>query len=449
MAVDGSGNVFVADTNNSAVKEIVAVSGVVSSSSTVNTIGSGFRYPAGVAVDGSGNVFVADSDNNVVKEIVAVGGVVSSSSTVKTIGTGFNDPYGVAVDGSGNVFVADYGNSAVKEIVRAPQKLPTTAVGSTSTSLSVPFTFDSGGSIGAPVVLTQGASGRDFADAGTGSCTTNGTSHLYNAGDTCTVDVTFTPKYPGQRLGAVQLALYRRHGSIATAHIYGTGTGPLVTFPGNTTVNTLGSGFSYPRGVAVDGSGNVFVADATQQCGEGDCGGWRRGLVQLDREYGWQRHPSNGVAVDGSGNVFVADYGNNAVKEIVAVSGVVSSSSTVNTLGSGFSTPTGVAVDGSGNVFVADTGNNAVKEIVAVGGMVSSSSTVNTIGSGFSYPCGVAVDGSGNVFVADSWQQCGEGDRGGQRRGLVQLDREYHRQRVPLSRRRGGGRERQRLRRRL
>ena len=87
-----------------------------------------------------------------------------------------------------------------------------------------------------------------------------------------------------------------------------------------------------------------------------------------------------GVAVDGSGNVFVADYGNNAVKEIVALGGF---HSTVNTIGSGFSSPIGVAVDGSGNVFVADAGNNAVKEIVAVGGVVSASLTVNTIVSGF------------------------------------------------------------------
>jgi len=55
------------------------------------------------------------------------------------------------------------------------------------------------------------------------------------------------------------------------------------------------------------------------------------------------------VAVDGSGNVFVADTYNNAVKENLAAGGYT----TVNTLGSGFSNPTGVAVDGSGNVFVA------------------------------------------------------------------------------------------------
>ena len=82
---------------------------------TVKTLGSGFYSPYGVAVDGSGNVYVADSYNNAVKEIVAAGGY----TTVNTLGSGFLHPRGVAVDGSGNVFVADSRNNAVKEIVAA------------------------------------------------------------------------------------------------------------------------------------------------------------------------------------------------------------------------------------------------------------------------------------------------------------------------------------------
>jgi NHL repeat len=135
VAVDGSGNVFVADQYHNAVKEIVAVGGVVSSSSAVNTIGSGFSVPSGVAVEGSGNVFVADQYHNAVKEIVAVGGVVSSSSPVKAIGSGFYYPTGVTVDGSDNVFVADFGNNLVKEIV---------AVGGVVSSSSTVNTIDSG-----------------------------------------------------------------------------------------------------------------------------------------------------------------------------------------------------------------------------------------------------------------------------------------------------------------
>ncbi len=111
MAVDGSGNVFVSDPHNNVVKEILAAGGYA----TINTLGSGFSDPFGVAVDGIGNVFVADEQNNAVKEILAAGGY----TTVKTLGSGFNQPFGVAVDGSGNVFVADAGHNAVKEILAA------------------------------------------------------------------------------------------------------------------------------------------------------------------------------------------------------------------------------------------------------------------------------------------------------------------------------------------
>jgi hypothetical protein len=81
------------------------------------------------------------------------------------------------------------------------------------------------------------------------------------------------------------------------------------------------------------------------------------------------------------------------VKEILAAGGYT----TVNTLGSGFISPSGVSVDGSGNVFVGDEGHNAVKEIMAAGGYT----TINTLGSGFSAASGTALDGSGKVFVAD------------------------------------------------
>ena len=106
-----------------------------------------------------------------------------------------------------------------------------------------------------------------------------------------------------------------------------------------------------------------------------------------------------GIAVDASGNVFVADTGDTAVKEIPLG---CASAGCVNTLGSGFSGPSGVAVDGSGNVYVADTGNGMVKEMVAVGGSIPASPTINTLGGGFTSPYGVAVDGVGNVYVSDT-----------------------------------------------
>ena len=70
--------------------------------STINTLGSGFNYPAGVAVDGAGDVFVSDMSN--IKEIVAVGGSIPTSPTIVDLGTGCGTPAAVAVDASGRVF---------------------------------------------------------------------------------------------------------------------------------------------------------------------------------------------------------------------------------------------------------------------------------------------------------------------------------------------------------
>ena len=80
---------------NNAVKEIVAASGY----QTVILLGTGFSFPSGVALDGSRNVFVADTGNNAVKKIVAASGY----QTVIPLGGVFSSPHGVAVDVNGNV----------------------------------------------------------------------------------------------------------------------------------------------------------------------------------------------------------------------------------------------------------------------------------------------------------------------------------------------------------
>jgi hypothetical protein len=420
VAVDGSGDVFVADTNNTSVKEILAAGGY----QTVNTLGGGFNFPYGVAVDGSGNVFVADTFNSAMKEIPP--GCITSSC-VNSLGSGFLEPFGIAVDGSGNVFVADTFHARVVKLEMA--NFGMVAIGQTSATIPLTFTFDSGGTIDSPVALTQGAAVLDFAVANGSTCTAG----TYSAGNTCTVDATFTPKFAGLRNGAVLL----KDGSgntIATAYVHGIGSGPQVSFlPGSqstigsgfsnpqgvavdangnvfatynevieflaaenyTTINTLGISYTnQPTGIAVDGSGNVFVADrGNNAVYEFLVGGGYSGAYPAVITLASGFNNPVGIAVDGSGNVFVADDFNNAVKEILAAGGYT----TVQTLASGFHYPEGVAVNASGNVFVADTGNSAVKEILAAGGY----STVNTLGSGFSAPMGVAVDGSGNVFVAN------------------------------------------------
>jgi hypothetical protein len=152
-------------------------------------------------------------------------------------------------------------------------------------------------------------------------------------------------------------------------------------------LNTLlSSGISFPTGVAVDSSGNVYIAanDKIEELVKSS--NTLKSLVStgLNNPYG--------IAVDAKGNVFIADSSDNAIKEWVA------SSQTVSTLvSSGLFFPTGVAVDGSGNVFIADNNNNAIKEWVA-----SSQIVTTLVSSGLRFPFGVAVDGSSNVYIADS-----------------------------------------------
>ena len=418
VAVDGSGNVYVADQGNSLVKEMPAS---CMASTCVTTLGGGFDNPYGVAVDGSGNVYVADYENNAVKEMPPG---CATSTCVTTLGGGFNRPSGVAVDGFGNVFVADYMNNALKEmppgcmastcvvtlgtleprgiavdgsdnvfvslrnssnvqkVETASVDFGTVAIGQTSAAITLTYTV---GTAGTPVALTQGVTGLDFAVPDGVGCVAGSQEGT----EICSVNVTFTPEFAGLRKGAV---LLNSGSSIATGYVHGIGSGPQVSFlPGS--LSTLGGGFNYPTGAAVDGNGDVFVADAFNNgvkripagCTVTSC------VTTLGGGFSQPRD----VALDGAGNVYVADTHNNAVKQ--SPSGCTVSSCVI-TLGGGFSGPFGVAVDNAGNVFVADTYNNAVKEIPR--GCLASI-CVKTLGSGFSYPTGVAVDGSGNVFVAD------------------------------------------------
>ena len=190
-----------------------------------------------------------------------------------------------------------------------------------------------------------------------------------------------------------------RSGNLFVADQLNSAVYELLAAGGYTTKITLSTQFTVPTGIAVDGNENVFVTDqGTARVYEMLAAGGYTTANQLGSGF---INP-NGVAVDASGNVFVADTNNHLVKEILAVNGSIPASNpTINTLAQtngNFSSPASVAVDANGNVFVADSGNSLVKEIVAAGGYV----TVNILGTGFSGDIGVALDDSGNLFVADS-----------------------------------------------
>ncbi len=102
MAVDGTGDVFIADYGNNRVVEVTP-------SGTQTTVASGLSLPTGVAVDGTGDVFIAEYFNDQVVE-------VTPSRTQTTVGSGLLGPNDAAVDGTGDVFIADSLNIRVVEV---------------------------------------------------------------------------------------------------------------------------------------------------------------------------------------------------------------------------------------------------------------------------------------------------------------------------------------------
>jgi DNA-binding beta-propeller fold protein YncE len=320
-------------------------------------------------------------------------GVATYSTSSLPVGT-----YAIFASYSGDAtYLISNSNTISESIVAAAgtssfgnTNIGTQNIGSTSSVIPLTITFSAAEMLSSISVLTEGAPNLDFVNAGGGTCSI-GTAYPANA--SCTVNVTFAPKYSGTRYGAVVLA--DNNGSvIGTGYLEATGVGPQTVFlPG--TLTSLAAGFGYPQGVAIDGTANLYVADASNATVYKET--LANGTYSQSTLGSGFSQPS-GVAVDGAGNLYVTDIGNHAVyKEIPTNGGYVQT-----VIGYGFIWPSGVAVDALGNVYVADFGNGVTPGSVYLETLSNGSYTQSTIGSGFVSPQSVAIDGSGNIYVADS-----------------------------------------------
>jgi Dockerin type I domain/NHL repeat len=449
VAVDGSGNVYVADSYNHTIRKITPAGVVTTLAGTAGWQGSAdgtgsaarFRYPSGVAVDGSGNVYVADSLNHTIRKITPAGVVTTLAGTALSSGSAdgtgsaarFNSPRGVAVDGSGNVYVADFYNHTIRKIT--PAGVVTTFAGTAGSVGSADGTGSAARFGNLTGVAVDGSGNVYVADTFSYTIRT-----ITPAG----VVTTLAGGSWGSADGTGSAARFDNPSGVAvdgSGNVYVADGGTIRTITPAGVVTTLagtapvaasadGSGsaarFSIPYGVAVDGSGNVYVGDTNNEtirtitpagvvttlAGTAPVAASADGTGSAARFY----YPS-GVAVDGSGNVYVADEGNNTIRKITPAGVVTTLAGTAGSSGSADGTgsaarfyyPSGVAVDGSGNVYVADELNHTIRTITPAGVVTTLAGTALSYGSAdgtgsaarFRYPSGVAVDGSGNVYVAD------------------------------------------------
>jgi sugar lactone lactonase YvrE len=402
VAVDGAGNVFVADTWNHTIRKTTPAGAVTTIAGSPGIFGSTdangtnalFYEPQGMAVDASGDIFVADTGNNTIREI-APGGNVSTIAgwpgnfgSADATGTNaiFNSPRGMSIDGSGNLLVADYLNHTVREISSAGAV--TTIAGSPGIFGSVDGTNGSARFRGLQGVVVNPTNNNLLCVADTGNSTIR------------------------------QLAA--------------SGGNWVVTTPaGNASIGSkdLTGGaarFFWPMGAALDSSGNLYVADAgndtirkvtpagavTTVAGTPGIAGSADGTVANALF-----NSPQAVAVDAAGNIFVSDTGNGTVREITSGGSVSTIAGSAGNFGSAdgtntgaqFFEPEGIAVDASDNVCVADTFNHTLRKITAAGVVTTLAGSPGISGSAdgtnnlalFNRPTGLAMDGSGNLFVTD------------------------------------------------
>ncbi len=327
VAVDNQGNVLIADSGNNRIR-------VVSPQGTIKTIagsdrGSGDGGPAtsarlfepsGVVVDGSGSVYVADSDNNRIRRVAPDG-------TISTFLSGLSNPNGLALDRSGALYIADTNHSVVWKVV------------------------------GGSVTIVAG----DPAHAG-------------NSGD---------------------------EGPATAAQLL------------------------HPTAVAFDSFGNTFIADSgnnrVRMIGPNGvihnfAGEPKQGLPGFAGDNGpaisaMLSYP-RGLAVDSQGNVYIADFFNDRIRKVQAGSQIITTVAGTGTRGGAgdggpatqaqLALPAGIAFDVKGNLLIADTLNNRIR--ILTGGVLSTiAGGVETGDSGDGGPALAATLASPRDVIADSF----------------------------------------------
>jgi sugar lactone lactonase YvrE len=461
IATDSAGNVYVADTNNNAIRKITPAGVVTTVAGQAGTFGTAdgqgtaarFNYPLGITVDSAGNIYVADVLNNAIRKISSSGDVTTLAGQAgaddgRVNGTGsaarFARPTGVSVDSSGNIYVADDDNQQIRKV--SPTGVVTTVAGVGG----VKGTLDGTGYLSTPALFfgpsstaTDSAGNVYVADAGNNAIrkisasgvvtTLAGNAKAIGWHDGTGSDASFTAP-SGLALDNAGNVYVADTGNHAIRKVTPAGVVTTIAGTSGTAGATDGTGtaasFSYPSDVAVDGSGNVYVADydnhtirkitsagqVTTFAGSAGVMGQADGVGSAAR-FNYPR----AVALDSAGNVYVTDSGNHTVRKITPAGLVVTLAGLAGTPGSGdgsgssarFKEPAGLAVDAAGNVFVADTGNSTLRKITPGGSVTTLAGSPGAAGNTdglasvarFNGPTGIAVDAAGYLYIADTRNQ--------------------------------------------
>ncbi|PYU54560.1 MAG: hypothetical protein DMG56_26740 [Acidobacteria bacterium] len=457
LAVDAAGNLFIADSFNERIRRVDAVTHQITTFAGGGTGCAGHTYigdscaatdailslPSGVAVDGAGNVLIADLGHNRIRRVDAVTGVITTvaggkAGNLGTFGDGglatdanLSFPQGVSLDGAGNVLIADTNHNRIRR-VDATTHIITTVAGANT---PVRALADAMGnlfiteSIGNRILRMDATSGIITIVAGTGA-------YGYAGDNGPATSATLANPYGinVDRAGNLLIADAKnnrvRHVDVA-ANVITTSAG--ASGPMDYDLRARQASLSSVGQVVIDGAGNVFISEAGSAT-----------LLRLDSvtnllsklagdRFGAPFDRMFGLARDRAGNLFVADE-----TQIWRVDSVTGVATTVAGRGNGcpqetdglgdgcpatdaWLEPLSIAVDDAGNLFIGDGagGNSLVRRVdrvtqittivagVVAGGSSGCPQEINDIGDGclathvdLGSIGGVAVDSKGNVLLA-------------------------------------------------
>jgi len=473
VAVDAAGNLYIADTFNSRIRK-------VSPDGMMTTVaGVGPEYPANggfsgdggpatsaslylpgsVVVDAAGNLYIADSYNHRIRKVspdgiittVAGDGFTDDYSRGRFSGDGgpatsasLNFPVGVAVDAARNLYIADFGNHRIRKVS------PSGTISTVAGNGVYKFGGDGGPAVSAslnwPVKVAVDAAGnlyiadiynnriRRVSPSGTISTVAGGGTWAFSGdgGPATSASLALPVDVAADAAGNLYIADMNNNRVRKVSP-----GGIITTVAGNAAQRYSGDGgpatsasLFLPHGVAVDSSGNLYIADQyNNRIRKVSAGGIittvaGNGAKAFSGDGGPAANASLaapvGVAVDGSGNLYIADWGNNRLRKVSAAGTIttVAGNGIAGFSGDGgpatsasLSWPEGVGVDAAGNLYIADSNNERIRKVSPSGtiGTVAGNGTRGGSGDGgpadrasLSGPGGMAVDAFGNLHIADA-----------------------------------------------
>ncbi|MBB5058068.1 sugar lactone lactonase YvrE [Granulicella aggregans] len=456
IALDGAGNLYIAEMYNNDIRKVTVATGVISTVAGQPVVNgqnhAGFsgdngpassallNEPEGMTVDSSGNLYFADSYNLRVRKIASATGIITtvagngdqncnpqSGDGGPALSSSFCYPRSVTVDTAGNLYVTDYSRVS---FVTAPGAPPTAATSAPAFTLAA-------GSYAGPQTLT-------ISDTAVGAeiyVTLDGTeptalSAAYQGPVTITGSVT---------VKAIALAPGMLPSSSTSAGytILSPPTAVLKTIAGNGKY-----GFSGQDGpaasatlgdleaLALDSAGNIYFSDIGNEvvwrisastgtisvvAGSGTPGRNGDGGAATSA----QLYYPQGLAINAAGDLFIADSFNNVVRKVSATTGIITTVAGSGTfsypplIGDGgpatmaqLSEPLSLALDGAGNLYITDFSANRVRMVAAATGIITTvAGTGDNIDKGdgglatnasIQYPTALTIDKTGNLFFASA-----------------------------------------------